>query len=122
MQALLDTIAQLEVPTDACRLFHGRGGAVGRGGGSSFAGVLAQPEGTVQGRIRTHYLESGPPDGEPVVFVHGNLSTGRFFEHPGDEWLYVTRGTILLDVGGVVEQWQSRCRDRGQGCSHRSAP
>ncbi|MRT20583.1 SAM-dependent methyltransferase [Comamonas sp. CAH-2] len=26
MQALLDTIAQLEVPTDACRLFHGRGG------------------------------------------------------------------------------------------------
>lgn len=26
MQALLDTIAQLEVTTDACRLFHGRGG------------------------------------------------------------------------------------------------
>lgn len=35
----------------------------------------------VQGRIRTHYLESGPSDGEPVVFVHGNLSTSRFFEH-----------------------------------------
>jgi pimeloyl-ACP methyl ester carboxylesterase len=35
----------------------------------------------VDGRIRTHYLESGPADGEPVVFVHGNLSTGRFFEH-----------------------------------------
>ena len=37
--------------------------------------------GEVDGRIRTHYLESGPSDGEPVVFVHGNLSTGRFFEH-----------------------------------------
>ncbi|MFZ3482992.1 phosphoenolpyruvate carboxylase [Sphingomonas sp. 3-13AW] len=34
------------------QLFHGRGGAVGRGGGSSFAGIQAQPPGTVQGRIR----------------------------------------------------------------------
>ncbi|RDE04923.1 phosphoenolpyruvate carboxylase [Sphingomonas aracearum] len=34
------------------QLFHGRGGAVGRGGGSSFAAIQAQPVGTVQGRIR----------------------------------------------------------------------
>ncbi len=34
------------------QIFHGRGGAVGRGGGSSFAGIRAQPSGTVQGRIR----------------------------------------------------------------------
>jgi phosphoenolpyruvate carboxylase len=34
------------------QLFHGRGGAVGRGGGSSFAAIRAQPQGTVQGRIR----------------------------------------------------------------------
>ena len=36
---------------------------------------------SVDARIRTHYLESGPGDGVPVVLVHGNLSTGRFFEH-----------------------------------------
>jgi phosphoenolpyruvate carboxylase len=34
------------------QIFHGRGGAVGRGGGSSFAAIRAQPSGTVQGRIR----------------------------------------------------------------------
>ena len=34
------------------QLFHGRGGAVGRGGGSSYAAIRAQPPGTVQARIR----------------------------------------------------------------------
>jgi len=34
------------------QIFHGRGGAVGRGGGSSFAAIRAQPFGTVRGRIR----------------------------------------------------------------------
>ena len=32
-------------------------------------------------RLRIRFLESGPGDGIPVVMVHGNLSTGRFFEH-----------------------------------------
>ncbi len=36
----------------AMQLFHGRGGAVGRGGGSAFAAIQAQPPGTVNGRIR----------------------------------------------------------------------
>jgi phosphoenolpyruvate carboxylase len=36
----------------AMQLFHGRGGAVGRGGGSAFGAIKAQPKGTVQGRIR----------------------------------------------------------------------
>jgi phosphoenolpyruvate carboxylase len=36
----------------AMQLFHGRGGAVGRGGGSAFAAIRAQPAVSVQGRIR----------------------------------------------------------------------
>lgn len=32
-------------------------------------------------RIRMHLLESGPADGVPVVLLHGNLSTARFYEH-----------------------------------------
>jgi len=32
-------------------------------------------------RLRTHYYRSGPSDGIPVVMIHGNLSTARFYEH-----------------------------------------
>jgi pimeloyl-ACP methyl ester carboxylesterase len=32
-------------------------------------------------RLRTSYIESGPADGVPVIMLHGNLSTGRFYEH-----------------------------------------
>ena len=48
-RALADLFA---VTKTGLQLFHGRGGAVGRGGGSSFGAILAQPSGTVQGRIR----------------------------------------------------------------------
>lgn len=35
----------------------------------------------VTDRLEMAYLESGPSDGVPVVMIHGNLASARFFEH-----------------------------------------
>ena len=32
-------------------------------------------------RMTTHYLEAGDPEGQTVVFIHGNLASSRFYEH-----------------------------------------
>ena len=48
------------------------------GGDVLLDGVTAR---TVQTpRLATHLLESGPENGVPVLFVHGNVSSSRFFE------------------------------------------
>lgn len=91
-RAELDLVESARKTGIRLRLFHGRGGTVGRGGGPSYDAILAQPPGAVNGSLRI--TEQGEviaaKYAEPRI-AHRNLET----------LLAATLEATLLDVEGL---------------------
>jgi len=91
-RAELDLVESARKTGIRLRLFHGRGGTVGRGGGPSYDAILAQPPGAVKGSLRI--TEQGEviaaKYAEPRI-AHRNLET----------LLAATLEATLLDVEGL---------------------
>lgn len=91
-RAELDLVESARKTGIRLRLFHGRGGTVGRGGGPSYDAILAQPPGAVNGSLRL--TEQGEviaaKYAEPRI-AHRNLET----------LLAATLESTLLDTEGL---------------------
>ncbi len=97
-RAELDLVEMASTTGIRMRLFHGRGGTVGRGGGPSYDAILAQPPGAVKGSLRI--TEQGEviaaKYAEPRI-AHRNLET----------LLAATLESTLLDTEGLGDLAES---------------
>lgn len=100
-RAELDLVEAAERTGIRLRLFHGRGGTIGRGGGPSYDAILAQPPGAVNGALRL--TEQGEviaaKYAEPRI-AHRNL----------ESLIAATLESTLLDVEGLGERAEDAYR------------
>jgi phosphoenolpyruvate carboxylase len=92
----------------AMQLFHGRGGAVGRGGGSAFAAILAQPAATVGGRIRI------TEQGEVIAAKYGTREAAVVSLEA------MTAATVLTSLAPTEAREQARFQEAMRALSQTS--
>lgn len=78
-----------------CRMFHGRGGTIGRGGGPTHDAIMSQPMGTVQGQIK--FTEQG----EVLSFKYGNIETAAYELGMGVSGLMKASRSVISETGQV---------------------
>lgn len=93
-QAERDLAASADRAGVHLRYFHGRGGAVGRGGGNSYEAILAQPPGAVRGALRI--TEQGE-------VISAKYSEPRRARRNLEALVAATLEASLLDVEGLGE-------------------
>ena len=89
------------------RLFHGRGGAIGRGGGPTNQAILGQPRGTVHGGMKL------TEQGEVIFTRYGNPSVAqRYLDQVANAVLRATLNpSELADRGHVEAEWEQAAHD-----------
>ena len=91
-RAELDLVESARKTGIRLRLFHGRGGTVGRGGGPSYEAILAQPPGAVQGSLRI------TEQGEVIA---AKYAEPRIAQRNLETLVAATLESTLLDVEGL---------------------
>ena len=91
-RAELDLVESARKTGIRLRLFHGRGGTVGRGGGPSYEAILAQPPGAVNGSLRL------TEQGEVIAAKYAEPLTAR---RNLETLVAATLESTLLDVEGL---------------------
>jgi phosphoenolpyruvate carboxylase len=106
----------------SCRLFHGRGGTIGRGGGPTHESIIAQPPDTVRGTIK--FTEQG----EVLSYRYSNVETARYELAMGITGLLKASGptappagtyenyhSVMVELAAAGEQAYRNLTDRTPG-------